>query len=112
MAFDPQEWLGHDEDINNIDRLRQIREDLTKIRDSPGKKYLDKVLRTRYHGLMAGLAGSPLQSLDAALGQEYIKGQAFECLYQEQLCEHLVAYFDEAIQNHIENQEIEEEFNG
>lgn len=93
-----KDWVGPDDDLSNLDRMRQLRDALTQIKDTEGKKYLDKILRHRYHGIMAGLTAAPLQSLDGALAQEYFKGQAYECLYQENLCENLIASFDEAIE--------------
>jgi len=95
--FKVGEWEGDPDILNNPDRMRQHVRELTQLLESPGKKYLDKLLLNRYHGLMAGLAGTPLSSLDAALAQEYVKGQAYECLYQHQLCEGLIASFKEHI---------------
>lgn len=97
LAVKPTTWEGDEEILNNPDRLRQYLDDLTKLVEAPGKKYLDRLLRLRYDGIMAGLAGSPLQTLDGALAQEYYKGQAFECLNQQQMCENLIALFKERI---------------
>lgn len=95
--FKVGDWEGDDDVLNNPDRLLQYVDDLTKLLEMPGKKYLDKLLRHRYDGFMASLAGAPLQSLDAALAQEYFKGQAYECLYQHGLAEGLIAAFKERI---------------
>lgn len=105
--FKRGDWEGDEDILNNPDRLRQYVKELTQLMEMPGKKYLDKLLVNRYHGLMAGLVGTPLQTLDGALAQEYFKGQAYECLYQQQLCEHLIASFKERIQE-ISYQEEDE----
>lgn len=104
-----RDWLGEDEILENPDALRRYIDDLTKLRDMPGKKYLDKLLRHRYDGIMAGLAGQRLQSLDETLGQEYDKGRAMECLYQHELCEGLLAYFKEHLEHLLATQGIEDE---
>lgn len=104
-----RDWAGEDEVLNNPDALRRYIDDLTKLRDMPGKIYLDKLLRHRYDGIMAGLAGQRLQSLDESLGQEYDKGRAMECLYQRGLCETLIEYFKEHLEDLLANQGIEDE---
>jgi hypothetical protein len=91
------DWLGDAELINDIGRLRQIVKDLTDLQLSPGKIYLDKYLRHQYHGIMAGIAGSPLNRLDDALSQEYNKGRAFENIQHEFIVPNLIAMFKERI---------------
>jgi hypothetical protein len=89
-------WVGPDSD--NLDRMEVIVKDLRALRDSPGKKYLDKYWRHRYDILMAGLANSPLQALDHALQQEYVKGQAIQCLSFGEEFQAIIADFEAQIE--------------
>lgn len=90
-------WMGNEEEINNPDLLIRIVNDLTELQNSGGKKYLDKFLRHQYDLIMAGIAGSPLASLDQALAQEYEKGRAVENLQFEFIVPNLIESFKEQI---------------
>lgn len=105
-------WVTPAGEELSLERCRQILDDLTKIVDTPGKKYLDKLLTLRYHGIMAELVNAPLKSIDGTLAQEYDKGRAVECLYQTGLCEGLIAYFREEVARLQAYREAEDEFDG
>lgn len=104
------DWVNLDPEEMSIERCRQILDDLTKIVDTPGKKYLDKLLTLRYHGIMAELVSSPVTTIDGTLAQEYDKGRAIECLYQQGLCEGLIANFRDALERLQAQQQAEDEF--
>jgi len=103
------DWLGPEEDITNVERLRQICDDLTKLQEAPGKKYLDKYFRGQYNLIMAGMAGSPLSSLDGALAQEYLKGQALANLMFSEIVPDLISMFKEQIEYLLQNSYNEED---
>jgi len=107
QGFIAEDWIGPDDD--NLDKLRNLRDELKKLAQMPGKIYLDKLLRLRYDGLMAGIAATPLSGVDAAFAQEYIKGQAAECLIQQQVLEGLIASFSDRIDTLQEAESFEEE---
>lgn len=97
MQYKTEDWEGQGHD--NLDRLRQLKKELTDLQQSGGKKYLDEILRARYHSIMAGIAGAPLATLDDALAQEYNKGQAYACLFLSELVPALLQDFSEQITN-------------
>lgn len=58
---------------------------------------------------MAGIAGTPLASLDAALAQEFEKGRAFENFQFIYVVDNLIAAFSEQIEILREERAIEED---
>jgi len=97
LDFKQDDWVGPEDLTQDIGSLRKILKDLTQIQGQDGKIFLDKLLKARYDGIMAGIAMAPLPNLDAALAQEYAKGRAVECLYQMELVNGLIATYKETI---------------
>lgn len=103
------EWLGPEGEFHNLTKMREYLRELRAIADTGGMKYLAAVCKTRYHAIMAGIASQPLSSLDAALEQEYRKGQALAFLTLESLVPDLIQDFEHRIEVLMNQQATEED---
>jgi len=75
----------------------ELKSDLQALLASRAWKVLEAQLHGHYHQLMAQLVAKPIPSLDAALAQEYSKGQVSTLLILRDLPHQLIAYCESAI---------------
>ena len=86
----------------DIDGARDMKAKMEELLSHPAWKHISNTIRFHYHRQMADMLATPLESVDAALKQEYTKGNLAAYLTLWSMPETMIAFFDSVINTRTE----------